>query len=165
MALMLSKADTGSKPVEVRALLEYGADVDAAGGYGCTAPHYAAQAENPALINLLLEYGAKTELEDDAGNTPLITVVQNKTKQRSDAVSALLSGGADPNVTIGKSALTPLDRVVKTKDFALVKLLLRNGAMIKKSRLNHVVCKDNEEMIGLLERAIVIFRVLIGRVG
>ncbi len=121
-----SRADTGGGPAVVRALLEYGAAVNARGPDGRAALHYAAQAGNLDLIAVLLAYGADANVGDAAGNTPLIAALRSKAKRRPAAIAALLAGGADPNVRMGSE--TPLHKVTRDNDRALAKLLLAHGA-------------------------------------
>jgi len=56
--------------VGVRALLEAGADPDAAQNAGITALHAAAMTGNVAIADALLDAGADVTLADDEGTTP-----------------------------------------------------------------------------------------------
>lgn len=67
----LARADKGEHPDKLRLLLEYGAEVDAAGPKGRTALHYAAVAGYAQVISLLLEHGASPDQTDDQGKTAL----------------------------------------------------------------------------------------------
>ncbi len=67
----LARGDKGEHPEKMQALLEHGAQVNAAGPKGRTALHYAAAAGHARAIALLLEYGADPTLKDEQGETAL----------------------------------------------------------------------------------------------
>ncbi len=151
-----SRADTGGGPAVVRALLEYGADANARGLDGRAALHYAAQSGNLDLIAILLEYGADANAVDEAGNTPLVAVLRSKPKQRPAAITALLAGGADPNVRMGSE--TPLHKVARDNDRSLAKLLLAHGANVaaldtrQRTPLTVAERRGRTEMVALLHQ-------------
>ena len=151
-----SRADTGGDAGTVRALLEYGAQVDARGGDGRTALHRGAQSGDLDLIGTLLEYGADANAMDREGNTPLVTAIRSKTKQREAAIAALLAGGADPNVQMGSE--TPLHKIARDNDRSLAEVLLAHGAnggaADTRGRSPLVVAerKGHEEVVELLRQ-------------
>jgi ankyrin repeat protein len=55
----------------VSRLLTAGADVNATNSAGRSALHHAAAVLQPALVDLLLAHGARRDLRDTAGKTPL----------------------------------------------------------------------------------------------
>ena len=55
----------------VSRLLTAGADVNATNSAGRSALHHAAAVLQPALVELLLAHGARRDLRDTAGKTPL----------------------------------------------------------------------------------------------
>ena len=95
--------------------------------HGCCG-HVAAEHENPQqvleLIRLLLAAGADPELEDRAGNTPLMTAAANGV----DAVVALLlplSGDID---AVNHRCYSALDQAVMRGQVAVARRLLEAGA-------------------------------------
>ena len=151
-----SRADTGGGPAVVRALLAYGADVNACGPDGRAALHLAAQSGNLDLIAVLLTCGADANAADEAGNRPLVATLRRKSKQRSAAIAALLAGGADPNVRMGSE--TPMHKVARDNDHALAKLLLAHGANVAapdnrgRTPLTVAARKGHAEMVALLRQ-------------
>ena len=61
----------------VRALIEAGADVNAALGDGTTALHWATHRDDPDLVAHLLAAGADVNTADDHGVTPLARAAEN----------------------------------------------------------------------------------------
>ncbi len=89
----------------VRALLQQGADVNAAQGDGMTALHWAADSGDLDLAKMLLYAGANVKASTRLGAfTPL---VQASKSGRGSMVSTLLDAGANPNdaTTNGTTAL------------------------------------------------------------
>jgi ankyrin repeat protein len=62
-----ARGDKGAHPEKLALLLEHGADVNAIGGKGRTALHYAAAAGHREVVELLLAHNADVTLRDDAG--------------------------------------------------------------------------------------------------
>ena len=94
---------TAGTPV-TEALLDAGADVNAATPDGVTALHIAAfDLANP---NLLLDRGAKVKVAAKRGETPLFIAAFRP--GNAAVVRLLLSKGADPSTTI-LGVFTPLD--------------------------------------------------------
>jgi ankyrin repeat protein len=77
---------------EIRALIEGGADVKAAGELGNTALHEAVRQENLAAVGLLLQFEARANLMNESGqtaldiarmhgNTELVSLLENTLKE------------------------------------------------------------------------------------
>ena len=67
----VSRGDKGEHPQKVKALIQYGADVNAAGPKGVTALHAAAKAGFVSVIEVLLKAGADINGKMGSGETPL----------------------------------------------------------------------------------------------
>ncbi|KAJ9454984.1 Ankyrin repeat [Diplonema papillatum] len=68
----LKEAVAAGRPGSVRELLQRGVDVDTVDVYRVTALHIAVSKEDVAVVNVLVgEFGARVDLEDQMGNTPL----------------------------------------------------------------------------------------------
>jgi len=111
-----------------RLLLDRGADPNGAGPDGEGPLHKAVQADNVAMIGLLLARGATPDAwrraEWMGGSTPLM---QAAWLDRADAVRALVAGGADPNAP-GQDGRRPLHEAVRDGNLAMVDLLVSLGA-------------------------------------
>ncbi|WP_246351922.1 ankyrin repeat domain-containing protein [Sphingobium subterraneum] len=75
-------------------------------------------------LNFLLSKGAKPDLGDRAGNTPLIAATQLRF---ADGVRALLTKGASVDKPNG-SGETALIRAVQLRDVSLIRILVDAGA-------------------------------------
>lgn len=75
-------------------------------------------------VTLLLKYGADPDFQDELGQTPLLTAVEN---ENHEMIRLLLEAGAYPNIfsTLGTS---PLINAVKAGNIGIIKLLLQAGA-------------------------------------
>lgn len=91
---------------------------------GETALHIVVARRDPVWINFLLAKGAKPNLADNRGTTPLMQAVQLRFL---DGASALLTGGAQVD-RANDQGETPLIRAVQLRDLAMVRLLMANGA-------------------------------------
>ena len=110
--------------VALRALLDAGADVNAARADGATALLYAAHWDDLETASLLLQAGARVNAAADHGVTPLARACENASVRM---VELLLDAGADPNAP-QRSGLTPLMTAVRTGSVELVRTLLARGA-------------------------------------
>ena len=107
-----------------RALIDRGADVDAAQPDGATALHWAAYHDAVGLVDLLVGAGADVDAANDYGVTPLGLACGNGA---AATVSRLLAAGADPNRARG-SGETPVMTCARTGSAAAVRALLAHGA-------------------------------------
>jgi ankyrin repeat protein len=143
----LHLAAAALRPLAVAALIEAGADPNAANRRGATALHYACDARpkagktwNPSrqtsLIALLLDAGADIERKDKAGAAPLHRAVRARSPK---AVRCLLERGARVDATHGRQRTTSLHivthstgasgtRGARAEQQAIVTLLLQYGA-------------------------------------
>ena len=64
--MFVARGDKRESPEKVRLLLEHGAPVNEVGPRGRTALHYAARAGHTEVIKVLLEFGARLDIEDEA---------------------------------------------------------------------------------------------------
>lgn len=87
----VSRGDKGEHPEKVKALIKYGADVNATGPKGVTALHAAAKAGFVNVIDALLNAGANINAKMKTGETPLRLAQKNK---RDTATERLKKYGA-----------------------------------------------------------------------
>lgn len=81
----------------VRYFLELGADIDHFDYFGDTVLHVASVRSNPAVVQLLLDYGATIDVVNDHGFTPLDMAIMCFEDDQPEVVSLLLEAGADPH--------------------------------------------------------------------
>jgi ankyrin repeat protein len=112
----------------VRALLQQGADVNAARPDGMTALHWAAEKNDAELADMILYAGGNPKAVTRIGAyTPLHVA----SRQGSIAVvEKLLKAGADVNVRTTNSGVSALHLAAASGNAPLVNLLLDNGAQI-----------------------------------
>ena len=144
-ALHLAAAALG--PLAVGALIDAGADSNAANRRGATALHYACDARpragkmwNPSkqrqVIELLLDAGADIEHQDKSGATPLHRAVRARSPE---AVRCLLERGARVDATHDEHRTTPIHlathstgasgtKGTRAEQQEIMELLLRCGA-------------------------------------
>lgn len=91
---------------------------------GETALHIVVARRDAVWVNFLLAKGAKPNLADNRGVTPLMQAVQLRFL---DGAQLLLSGGAQVD-RANDSGETPLIRAVQLRDLAMVRLLIADGA-------------------------------------
>lgn len=111
---------------QVRTLLAAHADVNALDADGSTALHWAAEADNLPLMDLLLAAGAKPSIATRYNITPLYFACNNGD---AAAIDRLLKAGADPNSTSheGQTALMTAAAAGRAE---AVHLLLAKGAKV-----------------------------------
>lgn len=68
-------ARNATKPIILKSLLDFGADVEASGVEGITSLIHAARTDNASFAMLLLEYGADINATTTLGQTPLTTAI------------------------------------------------------------------------------------------
>jgi uncharacterized protein len=91
---------------------------------GETALHIVVARRDAVWVNFLLAKGAKPNLADNRGTTPLMQAVQLRF---IDGAQLLISGGAQVD-RANEQGETPLIRAVQLRDLAMVRLLIANGA-------------------------------------
>ena len=77
-------------------LIALGHDINALDNDNWSPLHFAAQANCPEVINLLIEKGANIEAKEINGNTPLWVATMNSS-QGSQAVDVLVDSGSNPD--------------------------------------------------------------------
>ena len=121
----LIEAARDGERVEVRALLEGGAYVDARDPRGRTALHYAAGLGHMSVVRALLDASAPFDVQDARGETPLMWA---SLTAQSSVVHALLEAGADVNVSGTWYGETALMWAALSGDTAIARALLASGA-------------------------------------
>ncbi len=139
MRLMSAVSESGKPGVScldepaVRRLIDSGVDVNTPlpKWNGSTLLFIAVEENKPDLVKFLLEKGAKTNVKDNQGFTPLnssaLQQVNNTAQQQANSVKIaemLLKNGADPN--LGKEP--PIIQACLSRNFKLIKLLVEYGA-------------------------------------
>jgi len=109
----------------VAALLEGGADVDAASAEGKTALLYAVETGSFPLVTAILKHKPNTEVRNRDGYTPLLLA---SLKGDAKVVEALIQAGANVNARFARGDWPALHRAVMNRHKSLVELLLTNGA-------------------------------------
>jgi len=111
---------------QVRALVQQGANVNAADADGTTALHWASYRDDLDIADLLIRAGAKANVANDLGATPLWTASQNGS---ATMVRRLLDAGANPDAPL-LSGETPLMIAARSGSPACVEQLLAKGAQV-----------------------------------
>jgi ankyrin repeat protein len=122
----------------VRLLIKQKADPEARQADGTTALHWAAHRNNLGIAQALLHAGAKVNVVNELGVTPLVLAGENG---NGDMVTAFLDAGANPNVLTlaGESPLMAAARsgsvtavtAVAAQQPGAVRLLLAAGADVQ----------------------------------
>lgn len=117
----------------VRTLIGDKVDVNARQSDGATALHWAVHLSDTNTIDLLLRAGARADVADDTGVTPLYLACLNR---QGALVERLLQSRANPNAALvtGETALMTCAR---TGDAAGVKALLARGAKVNAKEPGH----------------------------
>ncbi len=98
-------------------------DLDTQDEQGYTPLHVAAQYKNVEIVRLLVGYGAKPDLTDRWGNTPLWRAL-GPHEENTQIIKLLLSEGVDPTKK-NKSGVSVVSHVKKIKTHPNRKMLER----------------------------------------
>ena len=119
---------------------------------GKTLLHYAVNAKEEKVVQLLVKSGVNSEICDDCYNTPLLQAIINND---ISMVKTLIELGVDLNTT-GEFEQTPLHLAVVTNNLDIIKLLVENGAdqdMVDEKNLrpiDYAIDEKNREIIEYL---------------
>lgn len=111
----------------VRTLLQQKANVNAPQIDGTTALHWAVQANDLEMAELLIRAGAKVSAANRADATPMLLATING---NAAMIEKLIKAGADPNVPLSKAGDTALMMASRTGKPDAVKVLLDHGAQV-----------------------------------
>jgi len=111
----------------VRVLVQKKTDVNAPQIDGTTGLHWAVQADDLELTDLLIRNGAKVSVATVAGATPLQLAAVNGSAVLLDR---LIAAGADPNAPLTRSGDTALMIASRTGKVDAVRMLLDHGAKV-----------------------------------
>ena len=123
-------------------------------GSGETALHIVVKRRDSTWLGFLLAKGAKPNVRDQAGNTPLVIAAQIGF---SDGVQTLLQAGADVDADNARGE-TPLIFAVHNRDVATLRLLLAAGA--NPARSDHIAGKSARDYAAEDPRAAAILKTL-----
>lgn len=135
----------------------YSADpgvIEAEDARGYTPLILAVYNNQPAVVDFLLEKGARTEAQDAAGNTALMGACFKGYRALAEK---LIAAGADVNQRNGNGA-PALTFAATFGHLQIAELLLKNGADTSlrdargKSPLDHAWIQENDAMVALLEQ-------------
>ena len=124
--LLVDAVKTGSL-ADVRALIEQGADVNAAEVDGTTPLHWASHGQDVEIARLLLAAGAGVNVGNRYGVRPLALACING---NAPMIAVLLQAGANPNTTLMEGE-TVLMTAARSGRVEAVELLLDAGANVK----------------------------------
>lgn len=110
----------------VRALLDQGADVNAAQGDGMTALHWAAEGRSAEMADLLIAAGANLAAVTRLGDYTSLHLAAKAGS--ASVVRALLEAGAEAGVVTSTGGATPLHFAATSGSGEAVTALLDNGA-------------------------------------
>ena len=109
----------------VRRLMEKGADPHQKDSRGTPLLHVAMESGNRELARELIDLGADCGAANADGESALVIALR---KGWRDQVGPLVRSGADPNLE-DREGLTPFERAVGKRDFALAEELLKLGTV------------------------------------
>ncbi len=113
--------------VEVRRLIDAGADVSLANDYGATPMGLAAEVADAEILKLLLDAGADVESPNADGMTALLAVARTG---NVDAAKLLLDRGATIDAREGFGGQTPLMWAAARRHPPMIELLILSGAEV-----------------------------------
>jgi len=108
-------------------LIQAGADMELPGFGGVHPLHSAALAGQAKVVTILLASGAKVDSRDNTGRTPLLSFMSGNVSD-VDTLTALLDGGADPNLLDGPVPYHTLDYAALHGRADMADLLIAFGA-------------------------------------
>jgi|HubBroStandDraft_6_1064221.scaffolds.fasta_scaffold28123_3 uncharacterized protein len=111
----------------VLVLLQQKSDVNAPQIDGTTALHWAVQANDLQLTDMVISAGARVSAANQSGATPLLLATTNG---NSAIIERLIAAGADPNAALTKSGDTALMMAARTGNVGTVNVLLNHGAQV-----------------------------------
>ncbi len=150
----LMSAALAGDAATVKALLEAGADVNAADDWGDTALIRAAASGHAAVVELLLEAGADPEAPSRSGDTALAIAIKYRA---GDVALVLLEHGADPDVTLQSGSSRPpttvLERAAVHGQSAVVAAMIERGVDLANggpAALNAALWRGHEDIAAAL---------------
>jgi ankyrin repeat protein len=111
----------------VRVLLEKKADVNSPQVDGTTALHWAVQANDLELTDMLLKAGARASAANQSGAAPMLLAATNG---NALILEHLIRAGADPNAPLSPTGDTALMMAARTGNVDAVRVLLGHGAIV-----------------------------------
>ena len=129
----LIEAVRAQNAVRIRALLAERVDVNARQGDQATALHWAAHLDDGRTVDLLLRAGARADVADDTGATPVYLACVNRNAQ---VVTRLLESGANARSSL-LSGETVLMTCARAGSAAAVRALLGRGAAVNARESAH----------------------------
>jgi len=91
MFAIKNKSSTASS-YAVCTLISFGADVKLADSQGRTALHWAAQCNQPEVVDILIQAGADVDVTDKQGDTVYVTAIKSNSPE---ALQRLIDAGCD----------------------------------------------------------------------
>lgn len=131
-ALMKAVA-TGWEPVVVE-LIRAGADLNIVDSNGDTALHYSADFNQPRMTKLLLDAGAKTDIQDRWKQTPLIMCAAS---HNWDGFVLLMEKNADVHLATPQGGV-PLHYACGHGDLPMIRSLIQHGADVNSDDQRHL---------------------------
>ena len=150
--LPLVEAAKRADHTALKALIDAGADVDAAEADGATALHWASYRDDLESADWLIRAGADVDAANDLGATPLWAASQNGSVPM---VARLLEARAAPNAAL-LSGETPLMVAARSGSAEVVELLLAGGADLTargargQTALMWAVAQQHTDVVALL---------------
>jgi len=112
-------------------------NLDCQDGLGNTPLHYSAHHDQPSTLTILLEAGARVNVQNNAGETPLHKAVA---KNSIPCIKALVEHGADVKIE-NRERKTP-QRMAKTSE---AKLLLKNVVLVTEVDPDMIADADDKD--------------------